>query len=120
LRVDVGEVQILSASLAQAALALTTIMPAERSVDRANRNEPSGLAVRSIRSTSRRRRRRMCLKWVSLAVDAKAFRIVFNALARLTYLAKLSKKSLRRTLTTFWARTMGALLWGRGAPVGIS
>jgi len=29
----------------------------------------------------------------------RAFRIVFNALVRLTYLAKLSKKSLRGTLT---------------------
>jgi hypothetical protein len=36
-------------------------------------------------------------------VVAKAFRIVFKALAWLTYPAKLSKKSLRRTLTTSWA-----------------
>ncbi len=62
----------------------------------------------------------MCLKRVSLAARSKAFRIVYNTLARLTYLAKLSKKSLRRTLTMFKARTTGALLWGRGASVRIS
>ena len=87
---------------------------------------PSQVAWGLVRRGARHRPRMeamfedVCPLKTTLTAWPKIFRIVSNRLVKSNYPAKQSKKSLRWALTILKARGIGALIWSRGAPVGIS